>query len=40
MGMPGKVVRNVSEDQIATIKRAGASYAARWKRYKSGLAEV
>lgn len=40
MGMPAKIVREVTEDQIAIIKRAGASYVARWKRYKSGLAEV
>jgi carbonic anhydrase/acetyltransferase-like protein (isoleucine patch superfamily) len=40
MGMPGKVVREVSEDQIAMIERGVASYVARWKRFKDGLVEV
>lgn len=40
LGMPGKIVREVTEDQIAMIKRAGASYAARWKRYASELKEL
>ena len=40
LGMPGKVVREVSEEQIAMMKRAGDSYVARWKRFTGGLAEV
>lgn len=40
LGMPGKVVREVSEDQIAMIKRSVDSYAMRWKRYKAGLVEA
>lgn len=40
LGMPGKIVREVTEDQIANTKRAGANYAAKWKRFKSGLTEV
>jgi carbonic anhydrase/acetyltransferase-like protein (isoleucine patch superfamily) len=40
LGMPGKVVRDVTEDQIAIIKRGVASYAARWKRFKDGLSEL
>jgi carbonic anhydrase/acetyltransferase-like protein (isoleucine patch superfamily) len=40
LGMPGKVVRDVSEDQIAIIRRGVASYAAKWKRFASGLSEL
>jgi len=40
LGMPGKIVREVTEAQIATTKRAVAGYAARWKRFKDGLTEV
>jgi len=40
MGMPGKVVRDVSDEQIAIIKRGVAGYAAKWKRFQSGLTEV
>jgi carbonic anhydrase/acetyltransferase-like protein (isoleucine patch superfamily) len=40
LGMPGKVVREVSADQIEMIKRGVASYAAKWKRFASGLQEI
>lgn len=40
LGAPGKVVRNVSEEHITMIKRAGASYRARYNRYAAGLKEV
>ncbi len=40
LGMPGKVVRQVTEDQIAMIKRGVASYAAKWKRFAAGLKEI
>ena len=40
MGMPGKVVRDVSDEQIAIIKRGVAGYAAKWKRFQSGLTEI
>lgn len=40
LGMPGKVVREVSAEQIAMIKRGVESYAARWKRFATGLKEA
>lgn len=40
LGMPGKVVREVNEEQIAIAKRAGASYVARSKRFATGLREL
>lgn len=40
MGMPGKVVREITEDQGAIIKRGVASYAAKWKRFTKGLTEL
>jgi carbonic anhydrase/acetyltransferase-like protein (isoleucine patch superfamily) len=40
LGMPGKVVREVTEDQIAMIKRGVASYAAKWKRFAANLKEL
>jgi carbonic anhydrase/acetyltransferase-like protein (isoleucine patch superfamily) len=40
LGMPGKVVREVTEDQIAMIKRGVASYAAKWKRFAADLKEL
>jgi len=40
MGMPGKIVREVNEEQIEMIRRGVESYAAKWKRFASGLTEV
>jgi carbonic anhydrase/acetyltransferase-like protein (isoleucine patch superfamily) len=40
LGMPGKVVREVTADQIEMIKRGVASYAAKWKRFATGLKEI
>ena len=37
MGAPGKVVRELSELQIATIAGSAALYVANWKRYREGL---
>ena len=40
VGMPGKAVRTVTEEQTAAIKHAAAGYAAKWKRFAAGLTEV
>lgn len=37
MGSPGKIVRQVSERDLAMIQRAGASYRARAALYRAGL---
>ena len=40
MGMPGKVVREVSETQLETLRTSALGYVLNWKRYKAGLAPV
>jgi carbonic anhydrase/acetyltransferase-like protein (isoleucine patch superfamily) len=40
LGVPAKVVREVTEDQIAMIKRGVDSYANKWKRFAATLKEV
>jgi carbonic anhydrase/acetyltransferase-like protein (isoleucine patch superfamily) len=37
MGMPGKVVRQVSADDLAMIEAGGAHYRARLQRYRNCL---
>lgn len=37
MGSPGKVVRQVSAEQLAGIQRIPERYVANWKRYKAEL---
>ena len=37
LGMPGKVVRSLSVDEIARNRAAAAHYVANWKRFASGL---
>ncbi|MCB1510019.1 MAG: gamma carbonic anhydrase family protein [Hyphomicrobiaceae bacterium] len=37
LGSPGKVVRQLTDDDIAMIQRGVKNYQARWKQYKSGL---
>ncbi len=37
MGSPGKVVRQVSVEQLAGIQRIPERYVANWKRYKAEL---
>jgi carbonic anhydrase/acetyltransferase-like protein (isoleucine patch superfamily) len=37
MGSPGKVVRQLTEQEIARINRISTNYAARAKRYKTEL---
>lgn len=37
MGTPGKVVRELSEDQIALIRASAEVYVANYKRFKAGL---
>lgn len=37
MGMPGKVVRALSDDEIAGLKKSAEHYVANAKRYAGGL---
>jgi carbonic anhydrase/acetyltransferase-like protein (isoleucine patch superfamily) len=37
LGSPGKVVRQLSDDEVQFIKDTAESYVAGWKRYKAEL---
>ena len=37
MGSPGKVVRQLTEEESARLKRSADRYVANWKRYAAGL---
>lgn len=37
LGAPGKVVREVSEQQAMVLAGSAAHYVANWKRYREGL---
>ncbi|MBQ75180.1 MAG: gamma carbonic anhydrase family protein [Gammaproteobacteria bacterium] len=37
MGSPGKVVRELSPEQIAELERSASDYVANFKRYRAGL---
>lgn len=40
MGSPGKVVRELSPEQRATMAAGAAHYVANWKRYRAGLRQA
>ncbi len=40
MGAPAKVVREVSEPQIAMIRASAEVYVANWKRFQAGLTRI
>jgi carbonic anhydrase/acetyltransferase-like protein (isoleucine patch superfamily) len=37
MGSPGKVVRQLSDEEVQRFGRAAGRYVANWKRYSAGL---
>ncbi len=37
MGTPGKVVRAITDDDIANIQRSVAVYQRNWRRFKAGM---
>ena len=37
MGAPGKVVKQLTPEQVALIKASAHGYVANWKRFKAGL---
>ena len=40
VGSPGKIVRELSPDEIARLKLSAAGYVENWKRYAAGLTEM
>lgn len=40
MGAPGKVIKPLSDPQIALIKASAQVYVDNWKRFKSGLKRI
>lgn len=40
LGAPGKVIREISDDQRDLLARIVASYVARWQRYKKELRPI
>ena len=40
MGAPGKVVRELSEDQARTMSAGALHYVQNWKRYRAGLRPI
>jgi carbonic anhydrase/acetyltransferase-like protein (isoleucine patch superfamily) len=38
VGSPGKVVRQLTDHDIAGLRRSAENYVANWKRFKTGLA--
>ena len=40
MGAPGKVVREISEDQAKALAGGAMHYVENWKRYRAGLRPV
>jgi len=40
MGSPGKVVRQISDDQVALSKGSAQVYVDNWKRFKAGLKPI
>ena len=40
MGAPGKVVKQLTQEQVALIKASAQGYVANWKRFKAGLKPV
>lgn len=37
LGMPGKITRQLSEEEIARLRVSAAHYVANWKRFEAGL---
>ncbi len=37
MGSPGKIIRQISDDEIVRFQRGAGRYVANWKRFAAGL---
>ena len=40
IGMPGKVSRQLSPEEVEGITRSALGYAANWKRYVTGMKTI
>jgi carbonic anhydrase/acetyltransferase-like protein (isoleucine patch superfamily) len=40
IGMPGKVIRQLSPEEVEGITRSALGYAANWKRYVTGMKTI
>ena len=40
LGSPGRVVRSLTDEDIARMRRTAEGYQQRWKRYVAGLAKA
>ena len=40
MGSPGKVVRQLTDEDAARLRRTAANYVANWRRYAAGLETI
>lgn len=40
IGAPGKVVRQLTDDEVNRIQRSAETYSKRWKQYRSGLVRL
>lgn len=40
VGSPGRVVRELTDEQVAKLKQSAATYQANWRRFAAGLADV
>jgi carbonic anhydrase/acetyltransferase-like protein (isoleucine patch superfamily) len=40
IGMPGKVSRQLSPEEVEGITRSALGYAANWKRYMTGMKTI
>jgi carbonic anhydrase/acetyltransferase-like protein (isoleucine patch superfamily) len=40
IGMPGKVARMLTDEEVEALTKSALGYAANWKRYVRGLSEI
>jgi carbonic anhydrase/acetyltransferase-like protein (isoleucine patch superfamily) len=40
VGSPGRVVRELTDDQVMKVKQSAANYQANWRRFAGGLTDV
>jgi carbonic anhydrase/acetyltransferase-like protein (isoleucine patch superfamily) len=40
LGSPGRVVRQLTDEDVARLRKTAAGYQQRWKRYVAGLAAI
>jgi carbonic anhydrase/acetyltransferase-like protein (isoleucine patch superfamily) len=40
VGSPGRVVRELTDEQVTKLKQSAAIYQANWRRFAGGLTNV